>query len=201
MIELCVFLSGAIVMSFEILGSRLLTPNFGNTLHVWGSLISVFLGGLTLGYWMGGNLADRKLDRRLFAMLFIIPGLMLCAVPFYAEAVSNWIWDFEWDERYGSLAAALLLFLVPTLFLGAISPYAIRLRITSLLGLGAGVGNLYAISSLGSIMGTLITSFYLISWIRVSRIIMAEGLLLLLLGGMLMFWKKRNVTSIIEESL
>ncbi|MGI6455984.1 MAG: fused MFS/spermidine synthase [bacterium] len=185
MIELTVFLAGAIVMSFEILGSRILTPDFGSTVYVWGSIISVFLGGLTIGYWFGGHLADRKANLLIFSQLFIIPGVILCIFPYYASSVCNWIFDLNWDPRYGSLLAATILFLIPILFLGAVSPYAIKLRITNLEWLGTGVGNLYAISSLGSITGTLLTTFYLITWMGVRNIILIEGVILIVTGLLL----------------
>jgi MFS family permease len=195
MIELTVFLAGGIIMSFEILGSRVLRPHFGDTIFIWGSLISVFLGGLTLGYWFGGNLADRRLELRIFSLLFIIPGIFLCLFPLYADALCTWIWELQWDDRYGSLLASLFLFLLPTMFLGAISPYAIRLRVFDMRYLGSRVGNLYAISSLGSILGTLFTSFYLIAWFGVRSIIVVEGVMLLLIGScLLMAWKLQGST-------
>ena len=185
MIELAVLISGAVVMSFEILGSRILAPHFGNTVFVWGSLISVFLGGLTLGYWAGGKLADYRPDLRLFAALFAAPGVLLCLFPLFSDAVCRRVWDLDLDPRYGSLLASLILFFLPTLFLGSVSPYAIKLRIRTLRWLGTGVGNLYALSSLGSIVGTLVTTFYLISWAGVRTIILYEGILLLLVSAVL----------------
>lgn len=197
MIELTVFLAGAIVMSFEILGSRVLQTHFGNTIFIWGSLISVFLGGLTLGYWLGGNLADRRLSLAIFALLFLIPGVFICLFPLFADAICSWVWERIEDERYGSLVASIFLFLLPTMFLGMISPYAIRLRVVNMEFLGSRVGNLYAISSFGSILGTLITSFYLISLFGVRNIILTEGVALLVIGTFILFlWKKRYLSPI-----
>ncbi len=179
MIPFIVFLSGGIVMSFEILGSRILAPHFGNDVFVWGSLISVFLGGLTVGYWGGGKLADRHANLNWFAALLLIPGLHLCLLPLYCDPVNIWIFDQAFGMRAEPLLASLILFFPPTIFMGAVSPYAVKLQIRNLHGLGTGVGNLYALSSLGSILGTLITSFYLITLLGVRKIILIEGGLLL----------------------
>ncbi len=167
-------------MSFEILGSRVLAPHFGNTVFVWGSLISVFLGGLTAGYWSGGKLADYRVSLSLFALLLAIPGIFLCCFPLYCDPINNWVFDNAFGERMEPLIASLALFFLPTIFLGAVSPYAVKLQVRTLKWLGTGVGNLYAISTMGSIVGTLLTSFYLIVWIGVTKIIVCEGLILLL---------------------
>lgn len=172
-------------MSFEILGSRILSPHFGNSVFVWGSLISVFLGGLTVGYWSGGFLADKKADYRIFSLLLLAPGLLLLFFPLYADVVCDYVWDMDLDPRYSSLLSSLMLFFLPSIFMGAVSPYAVKMRVDSLTWLGKGVGGLYALSSLGSIIGTLVTTFYLITWIGVRKIIVCEGIILLLVSGAL----------------
>ncbi len=180
MIPCIVFLTGSVIMSFEILGSRILAPHFGNTVFVWGSLISIFLSGLTVGYWGGGKLADRIADLRCFAALLAIPGLNLCLLPLYCDAINYWIFDRAFGMRLEPLLASILLFFPPTVLMGAVSPYAVKLQVRNLDRLGSGVGNLYALSSLGSILGTLLTSFYLITWVGVRKIIVFEGILLLI---------------------
>jgi len=183
MIPLVVFLSGCVIMSFEILGSRILAPHFGNDMFVWGSLIGVFLSGLTLGYWGGGRLADIIPDLRCFALLLVIPGLNLCLLPLYCDPVNIWIFDQGYGLRIEPLLASIVLFFPPTIFMGAVSPFAVKLQVKNFNLLGSGVGNLYALSSLGSIIGTLLTAFYLITLIGVRTIIVAEGALLLLMAG------------------
>ncbi len=186
-------------MSFEILGSRILAPDFGNAIFVWGSLISVFLGGLTVGYWGGGKLADTIGDLRGFAGLLAVPGLILLCLPFYCGAVNLWIFEREFGVRMEPLLASLILFFPPTIFMGAVSPYAVKLQVKNLKWLGSGVGNLYALSTLGSILGTLLTSFYLITWIGVRQIILAQGVLLLVMAAAvwIVYYRARGET--IEE--
>ncbi|HOJ60876.1 MAG TPA: fused MFS/spermidine synthase [bacterium] len=195
MIPFIVFLSGAVVMSFEMLGSKILAPHFGNTIFVWGSLIGIFLSGLTVGYWGGGRLADRVADLRCFAALLAIPGLLLCCFPLYCDPVNFWIFDKAFGPRMEPLLACLILFFPPTIFMGAVSPYAVKLQVKNLDWLGTGVGNLYALSSLGSIIGTLFTSFYLITWFGVRTIILIEGIILLTAAAFLCLahaWGRRT---------
>jgi hypothetical protein len=195
MIPLIVFLSGCVVMSFEILGSRILAPHFGNDIFVWGSLIGVFLGGLTVGYWGGGKLADLITDLRCFAVLLLVPGLILCLIPLYYDPVNYWIFDSNFGMRLEPLFASLIIFFLPAVFMGAVIPYAVKLQVKNLDLLGTEVGNLYAVSSIGSIVGTILTSFYLITWFGVRRIILSEGILLILMGliiSVLHFYPVKN---------
>jgi len=182
MIPAVVFLSGCIVMSFEILGSRILAPHFGNDIFVWGSLIGVFLSGLTVGYWGGGKLADYIADLRCFAMLLFVPGINLCLLPLYYDPVNYWIFDSNFGMRLEPLLASMIIFFIPSVFMGAVIPYAVKLQVKNLDLLGTEVGNLYAVSSIGSIAGTIMTSFYLITWFGVRRIILSEGIILILMG-------------------
>jgi hypothetical protein len=174
-------------MSFEILGSRILAPHFGNDIFVWGSLIGVFLGGLTVGYWIGGKLADYRADLRYFAFLLIMPGLFLCLLPLYYNAVNLWIFDRNYGMRIEPLLASVVLFFLPTIFMGAVIPYAVKLQVKNIEFLGTGVGNLYALSSLGSIIGTILTAFYLITLLGVRKIILGEGILFILMGLFLLW--------------
>lgn len=182
MIKFVVFICGAIVMSFEILGSRVLAPNFGSSVFVWGSLISVFLAGLSAGYYSGGRLADIKPSSRQLSLILIIPGLLLLTFPLYSVPVSDWIFMKDLGVRMSPLIASSVLFLVPSVFLGIVSPYTAKLMICSMHTSGKTIGTLYALSTFGSIIGTLITSFYLITLAGVNALIMGQGGLLVALA-------------------
>ena len=187
MIKLIVFICGAIVMSFEILGSRVLAPNFGSSVFAWGSLISTFLAGLSGGYYLGGKAADRQPSTRKLAGLVLCPAFLFLAFPLYSAPVASWVFDLDLGIRWGPLLASLLLFFLPSLFLGAVSPYTAKLAICSLHTSGKTIGTLYALSTLGSIVGTLATSFYLITIAGVKVLIMAQGGILLAIGATLYF--------------
>ncbi len=177
-----VFICGAIVMSYEILGSRVLAPNFGGSVFVWGSLISVFLAGLSAGYYLGGRVADLNASSRKLAAIIVVPGLMMLAFPFYGNGVSDWIFMQDLGVRLSPLVASLALFFVPSIFLGAVSPYTVKLTICDLQTSGSTVGTLYALSTFGSIVGTLVTSFYLITVAGVKTIIMLQGATLIVMA-------------------
>jgi len=187
MIKFVVFICGAIVMSFEILGSRVLAPNFGSSVFVWGSLISVFLAGLSAGYYLGGRLADINPSSRKLSLIIIAPGLLLLIFPLYSAPVSDWIFMQDLGVRMSPLLASSALFLIPSVFLGIVSPYTAKLMICSLHTSGKTIGMLYALSTFGSIIGTLITSFYLIALAGVNALIMGQGVLLIALAIPLYF--------------
>ncbi|MEW6569746.1 MAG: fused MFS/spermidine synthase [Nitrospirota bacterium] len=187
MIKFIVFVCGTVVMSFEILGSRVLAPNFGSSVFVWGSLISVFLAGLSAGYYLGGKVADINPSSRKLALIIIAPAVLLITFPLYGAPLSDWIFMKDMGIRLSPLLASMLLFFVPSVFLGAVSPYTVKLLICSLHTSGKTVGTLYALSTLGSILGTLLTSFYLITVTGVKSLIMAEGVILMAISTPLLF--------------
>ncbi|MBI5849395.1 MAG: fused MFS/spermidine synthase [Nitrospirae bacterium] len=187
MIKFVVFMCGAIVMSFEILGSRVLAPNFGSSVFVWGSLISVFLAGLSVGYYLGGRLADINPSSRKLSLILISPGLLLLTFPLYSSLISDWIFMKDLGVRMSPLIASSVLFLIPSVFLGIVSPYSTKLMICSLHTSGKTIGTLYALSTFGSIIGTIITSFYLITLAGVNALIIGQGVLLIFLAIPLYF--------------
>ncbi|MBI5057387.1 MAG: fused MFS/spermidine synthase [Nitrospirae bacterium] len=199
MIYFIVFVCGAVVMSFEILGSRILAPNFGNSVFVWGSLISVFLTGLSAGYYLGGRIADIRPSSRKLGLIIIAPGVLLLTFPLYSGPVSDWIFMKDMGVRSSPLLASAILFLVPSVFLGIVSPYTAKLMICSLHTSGKTIGTLYALSTFGSIIGTLATSFYLITIAGVSSLIMGQGILLIILAMPLLFMKLRCDTDYTES--
>ena len=189
MIKIIVFFCGAVVMSFEILGSRVLAPNFGNSVFVWGSLISIFLGGLSAGYYLGGKIADINPSTKKLGMIILVPAVLLVTFPLYGQSISDWIFMRDIGVRLSPLFASILLFFIPSFFLGAVSPYTVKLLICSLHTSGKTVGTLYALSTLGSIVGTLLTSFFLITLAGVNMLIMSQGFLLFLIAAPLFFMK------------
>lgn len=189
LIRCVVFLCGAVVMSFEILGSRVLAPNFGSSVFVWGSLISVFLAGLSAGYSLGGWMSDRSPSSKKLGLLIIAAGLLLCSFPLYSAGISDWIFEKDFGVRMNPLLASLALFFLPSVFLGMVSPYTAKLMICSLHTSGRTIGSLYALSTFGSIVGTLLTSFWLITVAGTQALIVGQGALLIAAGVPLFFMK------------
>ena len=182
LLNFVVFVSGAVLMALEIVGSRVLAPYFGSSIFVWGSLISVFLTALSIGYYWGGWLSARQPSYARLLTLLLIPGILIFLLPFIYPAINEWIAGIDFGNRLNPLIASSIFFLLPGIFLGTISPYAIRLAATRLSMVGSTAGTLYAVSTTGSIFGTLMTAFYLIPLMGVSNIIHALGLTLVCLS-------------------
>lgn len=182
LLNVVVFISGAVLMALEIVGSRVLAPYFGSSIFVWGSLISVVMAALSLGYYWGGWLSAREPSYSKLLTLLFIPGILIFLLPFIYPAVNEWVANMDFGNRYNPLVACTILFLLPGIFLGTISPYVIRLAATTLANVGSTAGTLYAVSTCGSIFGTLLTAFYLIPALGVSNIIHALGITLVCLS-------------------
>ncbi len=184
MLLFIVFGSGAVLMALEIVGSRVVAPQFGSSIFVWGSLISVFLGGLSVGYYVGGRLADRWPSYRLLACLFLPPAAWILALPVVAEPIGEALLAADLGADWGALVVTTVLFLFPSTWLGLISPFAIRLAARSVATVGNTAGLLYAISTAGSIAGTLGTAFFLIPSFGTRAILYGLGASLLALGAL-----------------
>ncbi|MGI9413301.1 MAG: fused MFS/spermidine synthase [Hyphomicrobiales bacterium] len=156
------FVSGAVIMSFEMLGSRYLNPYFGSGIYTWAALISSVLAALAIGYFIGGWLGDRRPSPALLGACIIAASFYLMAVPAIAEAAFVPIFDAIADARLGAMAAAMLILFVPLMVLGFYSPFAIRLVLVDPHNSGRVSGRIYGISTLGSIFGVLFTTFYLV---------------------------------------
>ncbi|MFO0911891.1 MAG: fused MFS/spermidine synthase [Pirellulales bacterium] len=188
-----VFVAGAVLMGLEIAGSRVLAPYFGNSVYVWGSLITVFLMALSLGYYVGGRVADRHPSYGVLTLICAVVSVMIFVVPFVAPGLCTRLVDAGWGEQSGPLLASLVMFLPPSVGMGMVSPYAIRLAASSISSVGKIAGTLYAISTAGSILGTLVTTFVLIPNCSLSSIL--KGLGIALLAGALLTipaWRSRR---------
>jgi hypothetical protein len=181
-VYIVVFVSGGVSMAFEILGSRVLAPDFGSTIFVWGSLISVFLGALCLGYGLGGRLSERAHSLTVLGALTAAPAVLLLLFPYYGFWISGYIFDLDIGERFGPLLASTCLFFLPTIFFGAVSPVAVSLMTNARQGVGRSAGDVFAVSTTGSILGTLGTSFFLILWIGTKACVLLLGGLMLALA-------------------
>ena len=182
LIYMLAFCSGFSIMGIELLGGRILAPFFGSSVHIWGSIITVFMLSLAIGYLVGGKLSTRAASLKRFGLIFIFAGLLVLPIALWSNAIMEAIFLFIEDSRYGSLLASTALFLLPTIVLGMLSPYSVRLLVTDKNASGQIAGKLYFISTLGSAIGTLVTSFYLVLFFEVNQIIISFSLLLVILG-------------------
>ena len=150
-LELTVFVCGALVMIYEITGSRLLSPFIGSSTYVWTSLIGVILAALSLGYWLGGKTADLKPDLKILASIIFLAGGTVAVTILFKDIVLSIVANSPMILELKSLVAALLLFAPASALLGFVTPYAVKLKMSSLADSGKTVGRLYALSTVGSI--------------------------------------------------
>lgn len=189
MVACVAFISGFCIMTIEMLGARILSPYFGGSLSVWGSIITIFMVALAMGYLIGGRLSTQNPNAVTFAIFFIGAAVFSLPVILFADAIMEPIFLTIEDPRYGSLFASIFLFFIPTSILGMISPYSVRLMVETHEHSGHMAGLLYFISTIGSAAGTLGTSFYFVLWFEVNQILwsavvalIATGCIILLIG-------------------
>ncbi|MDD9891028.1 MAG: fused MFS/spermidine synthase [Gammaproteobacteria bacterium] len=180
------FVSGFCIMTIEMLGARILSPYFGGSLSVWGSIITIFMLALAMGYLLGGRLSTRRPNAITYAMFFIGAAAFSLPVILFADPIMEPIFLTIEDPRYGSLFASIFLFFIPTSILGMISPYSVRLMVETEEHSGHMAGLLYFISTLGSAAGTLGTSFYFVLWFEVNQILWGAVAALVLAGGIIL---------------
>lgn len=182
-LELVVFIGGAVGMVLELIGSRVLAPFFGNTLFVWTGLIGVILGSMSLGYHFGGKLADKKKDMiTLSGLLFGASVFVLFSAVFKEQVLTLIVSLFRSNLKIASLLSILILFGPASVILGCVSPYAAGLKVKSVEKTGSVVGNLYALSTMGSITGTFLAGYYLIPTFGNSTLLYLLAMVLLSLS-------------------
>lgn len=161
-----VFIGGLTSLGVEFAAARLLAPFFGQSLFIWGTLIGLILIYLTVGYYVGGRVADRWPDPRLLYRITAVAALSLGVIPLVAQPILTFsqqgFAQLSLGIVIGSLLSVIILFAVPVVLLGIVSPFAIRLRIHDIETAGNAAGAVYALSTLGSILGTFIPVFWLI---------------------------------------
>ena len=183
-VVVCVaFVSGFCIMTVEMLGARIMAPYFGGSISVWGSLITVFMLALSVGYLIGGRLSTLNPNPKTFALFFIAAAISSIPIIIFADAIMRPIFLMIEDPRYGSLFASIFLYFIPTSILGMISPYSVRLMVDSHEHSGHMAGLLFFVSTIGSAGGTLATSFYFVLWFDVNQILWGAVAVLLLAGS------------------
>jgi spermidine synthase len=172
--EAAVFISGVTSMGLEILAGRMIAPQFGSSIYTWGSIIGVFLAALSYGYWRGGQKARLATNGRM-ARVFLLTAVYIVLLVYAGDLLLRSLANFPLPSRFASLPAITLLFGPPTYLLGYVSPYAAELSTKS--GIGAASGHVYAVGTVGSIIGAFGTTFLLIPEFGIDGIAFIFGLL------------------------
>lgn len=181
-----VLVAGAASLSVEFAASRLLAPYFGTSLFVWANLIGLILLYLTIGYYAGGRIADRYPRPVVLYGLTAVSALLISLIPVLSRPILSWSQSafatYSIGVFYGSLVSVIFLFAIPMILLGCVSPFAIRLCTAQVVRSGRTAGQLYAISTVGSIFGTFFPVFVLIPFLGTYMTFFTTAIALLLVS-------------------
>ena len=179
---------GTSTLGAEIAAARLMAPFFGASTIVWANTIAVVLVALSVGYWFGGRMADRRPDLRSLCLLVLVASVLLGLVPIVAQPFLSLSVDAFDDVSlgagFGSLLGVLALVAIPVLMLGAVSPWAIRLKLEKIEDSGETAGRMYAISTVGSLLGTFLSALLLIPLVGTQRTFLVFALALAVVAAL-----------------
>jgi spermidine synthase len=185
-----VFAAGVGSLATEISASRLLAPYFGNSTVVWANVIGLVLASLALGYWLGGRVADRRPAARLLGGIVIAAALLIAAIPFVArpflDVAVEGLDEVSAGAAIGSFFGVLVLFAPPVTLLGMVAPFAIRLGLTDLKTAGSVAGRFYAVSTVGSLLGTFLSALLTIPLVGTQRTLLGGAALCAFAGALLL---------------
>lgn len=190
-----VFVSGMTSLALEMCASRLLGAYFGTSLFIWANLIGLILVYLTVGYFIGGRLADRYPSEQLLCSITAMAALSITLLPFVSQSILTWsitgLAQASVGIFFSSLLGTILLFAVPVTLLGLVSPFAIRLATKEISTSGSASGSFYALSTLGSLVGAFLPVLWLIPTFGVRRTLLIFSVLLFAasLWGLLPRWR------------
>ena len=179
------FLTGGAILVLEVLGFRLFAPYFGSSVYVTGTLVGIVLAALSLGYFVGGTLADRRPEERIMYAAILAAAVYLAVMLLVYRALLE---AFQaWGLVAGTLAAACTIFVPPMLALSMVSPYLVRLAAVHE-RIGSVAGRMFAVSTLGSIAGSFLATFVLVPQLGSHATLLACVLLLVALGAGGLWW-------------
>ncbi len=185
-----VFFAGIGSMATEICASRLLAPYYGSSTMIWANVIGLILIALSLGYVLGGKIADRWPDPRVLGAIVLAGAVLIAVVPFVARpflnVTLNGIAAVSTGAVIGSFAASLVLFVPPVLLLGMVTPFAIRIGIQDLDRAGSTAGRIFALSTAGSLLGTFLPALVTIPLVGTQRTMLGTAALIAAAAALLL---------------
>jgi spermidine synthase len=190
------FTAGAAIMIIELAAIRILAPWFGNSLYTWTGLIGVILTAMSAGYYVGGWLADKKTSYLVLSHILAVAALFILAIPLFSNLLGTPL--ARYNVILGPVVASLFMFALPGFFLGSVSPYIIRL--VSLLSadkhIGLSAGTVYMVSTIGSVLGTFASGFWLIPSLDLEQVFWFTGIAIALLASLGYFLSFRQRGSV-----
>ena len=177
-----VFITSFCLMVMELVAGRLMAPYLGVSLYTWTSVIGVILGGVSLGNYIGGRISDSFGSRKVLGAIILLSGISSLLVRFTVPFFGSLLQGTFIPLYIATFIFCLFVFFPTSLFLGCISPLVVKLDLRAIEKAGRTVGRIYAVSSLGSIIGTLLTGYFFISFFGTKAIVLAVSFVLFLLG-------------------
>ena len=195
--NIIVFIASFCTLVIELVAGRIMAPYVGVSLYTWTSIIGVVLAGISIGAYLGGLIADRYPRSSTLGWLLFLSGLGAFTISPLTNLVGGA--QFLTSLMIRILLITTIIFFVPSCLLGMISPVVVKLTLNNLEKTGNVVGKIYAFSTLGSILGTFATGFFLISWMGTRHILVTMGIILILsafvFGG---FFSRKKVLSLLS---
>jgi spermidine synthase len=188
-LECIAFVVGLIVLTFELTAARIVAPYLGSTIYTWTSIIGVILAALAVGYSAGGILADKRKEKSDIIVLLVVAAIVIIFINITKEQILRFVSDLPLPLQISSLSASVILFALPTIFLGAVMPYLVKLNINELATSGRKVAHIEAASTLGSLVGTFLTGYILFGFIGTQNLLTMCALVLLL-SSFIIYTKK-----------
>jgi hypothetical protein len=183
---------GFCLMAMEILASRLVQPVFGSSVDVWAAIISVFILSLSIGYVIGGRLADRTRTNLALGWMILVSGMFFVLMTIYGLRFNEALPESIQTARYGSLLSSLVLFLPPSLLLGCVSPMLVKLVFVSAERVGRTTGTLYAVGSIGNVVGILVANYIFLPFFPLNPTFITLGAVLMALGLAHLFFRMES---------
>lgn len=192
-LQLVSFFSGAATMILELTGSRMVAPFFGTSLIVWTALIGIIMTSLCIGNWLGGAVVDKNPDAKLLGRILIFTAIIIAITAYSSNMILTWLQSLVLNLYLASVFAAVIIFAPASILLGMVSPFVARLAMQNVDSSGAVVGRLSALNSAGSILGTFLGGFVLISLFPSGIILMLLSSLIALLSVLVYTGAWRNI--------
>jgi predicted membrane-bound spermidine synthase len=186
-LEFVNFVTGGVILTFELVASRIITPYIGGTIYTWTSIIGVILAALATGYWYGGKLADERHKKSDIVLLLIAAAFLILVVNLFKDKVLTIISGINWPLQWQAFIAGVILFAAPTAVLGAISPYLTRLSITDIKTSGQRVARMNTWGTIGSLCGTFLTGYVTFGYMGTKMVIFSLTIALLLVSFVISF--------------
>jgi MFS family permease len=176
------FLGNGCLLVLELVAGRILAPTVGVSLYTWTAVIGVVLAGLSLGSWVGGKIADARPGRSVLSLQFLLSAAAAALVLVFDSNLDSVAAPFSWPTIWQVVWLSTLVFFLPSLLIGMVTPMIIKLALNSLDVTGRVVGRIRAAAELGAIAGVFLTGFVLIEAFGTRSIVAAVAITLAVLG-------------------